>query len=134
MNSSIINNIEFDKSDIQYIRAKERGWDYCFEGIKEMGYNIIIPYRDKNLIMRLLREAWFRCKLPKQSIWYNPKVKKIKASTIIVKDPLVTLDFMEYLRKKHPSKRIILEYDNRVENSKKTGLDPTLLKNGTADL
>ncbi len=123
-----------NKSEIQYIRAKERGWDYCFEGIKEMGYNIITPYKDSNLILRLLREIWFKSNLPFRSIWYNPDIKKIKAYCIIVKDPLITKDFIEYLRMLYPHKRIILEYDNRVENSKKTGLDPRLLQKGTVEL
>ena len=124
----------FNKRDIQYIRARERGGDYAFEGIKNMGYSIMIPYKDKNLLLRFLREAWFRLHLPARSIWYNPKVKDIKAANIIVKDPLITKDFLEYIRKLYPNKRIILEYDNRVKNSKKTGLNPQKLKSGTAEL
>ncbi|MCR5727135.1 MAG: glycosyltransferase family 4 protein [Lachnospiraceae bacterium] len=122
------------KDDIQYIRAKESGWDYCFEGIRNMGYNIMIPYRDKNLLLRLLREAWFRSGLPFRKLWYNPGIRNIDAPNIIVKDPLITQDFVEYLRKLYPEKKIILEYDNRVSNSKKNGLDPAKLGKGVAEL
>ena len=34
-------NYKIDKKNIQYIRAKERGWDYAFEGIKNMGYMLV---------------------------------------------------------------------------------------------
>lgn len=128
------NITSLDKKNIQYIRAKESGWDYCFEGIKNMGYNIMIPYRDKNIVLRLMREAWFRLKLPYRQLWYNPGIKRIKAQNIIIKDPLITKDFVEYLRKIYPDKRIILEYDNRVKNSIKTGLNPKCLKPGTVEL
>ena len=109
--------------NICYIRAKLKK-DYSFDGIKRAGYKIIIPYKDYNLFMRVMREAWFRLKLPGRHLWYNPEVKKLKESILILEDPLITMDFLQYLRKRYPEARIIFKYDNRVS----AALSPDLIR------
>lgn len=109
----------FDKNRICYIRAKEKK-DYCFDGIKKMGYDIVIPYKDINLLMRLFREIWFRLNLPYKSIWFNKAIKSKNVDIFIVKDPLIIPEFLYWVRALHPNARIIFEYDNRVSWS----LDP----------
>lgn len=104
-------------SDVCIIRARQRGDDYCFDGFKKMGYDILIPYIDKNLFLRCMREVWFRLDLPRKDLWYNKKIKKLKKRIIIVKDPLIIPEFMNWLKQIHPDVRIILDYDNRVFNS-----------------
>ena len=78
---------------VTFIRAKLKK-DYVFDGIKGSGYDVIIPYKDTNLLMRLLREAWSRLKLPGRSMWYNKAAKAISTDVIIVKDPLITVEYM----------------------------------------
>ena len=104
---------------VSFIRAKLKK-DYVFDGIKASGFDIVIPYKDRNIVLRLLREVWTRLKLPKVSIWYNKAVKALDTDVIIVKDPLMTADYMAWLRAQHPDKKIIFDYDNRVRRS----LDP----------
>lgn len=104
------------KDEICFVRAKMKE-DYVFDGIHNMGYRILVPYTDRNLLLRCVREVWFRMKLPCRSIFYNHKLKRIRASCFIVKDPLMTSDFLSWLRANHPNAKIILEYDNRVSNS-----------------
>lgn len=102
-----------NKNDIFYIRAKLKR-DYVYDGIKNDGYDICIPYRDHNLVMRALREMWFRLHLPFKKIWYNPQIKKIKAKTIVLNDPLITPDLLKWIRELYPDARIILDYENRA--------------------
>jgi hypothetical protein len=108
--------MSIDKKKICFIRAKQKE-DYVFDGIKNMGYKIFIPYKDVNIFMRCLRELWFRMKLPHREIWINSNIKNIDASYIIVKDPLIVPEFIKYLRQVFPYKFIILDYDNRVKKS-----------------
>ncbi len=103
----------FDKKNICYIRAKEKK-DYCFDGIKTMGYDIIVPYRGNNLLMRVFREIWFRLNLPKKEIWFNRAVKTKNVDIFIIKDPLIIAEFIFWVKENHPNSRIIFEYDNRV--------------------
>ena len=117
-----------DKKDICFVRAKMKE-DYVFDGIQSMGYRIFIPYTDYNLLLRCMREAWFRLKLPGRSLWYNKKLKEIDAECFIVKDPLITPGFLSWLRQCHPDAKIILEYDNRVSKSiDPNSVDPSIHK------
>lgn len=109
----------FDKKKICFICAAIKG-DYCFDGIRQLGYRIMLPYRDHNLIMRCLREAWFRLKLPAKHIWYNPACKRAEAELFIVRDSLMSPEYLAWMRKHHPDARIILDYDNLA----RTTLDP----------
>ena len=102
-----------DKSKVCFIRAKLKK-DYVFDGIASSGFRIIIPYTDRNSFLRICREIWSKLKLPKLSFWYNKATKNIEQEIIIVKDPLITADFIYYLRKHNPYRKIIFDYDNRV--------------------
>lgn len=105
------------KDKLCFVRAKQRGGDYYYDAIKNMGYNIVIPYKDINLFFRLLREIWFKLDLPKKEIWYNQKIKAMSYNTFIIKDPLITSEFLIWFQKIHPKARLILDYDNRVSMS-----------------
>ena len=112
----LVGELKMDQDRICFIRTKLKR-DYVFDGIALSGYRIIIPYKDYNLFLRLCREFWVRLKLPMKQIWYNREVKDIEQDIIIVKDPLMTADFIRYLRKNNPNSHIVLDYDNRVSNS-----------------
>ena len=112
-----------DKRKICFVRAKLKK-DYVFDGIANSGYRIIIPYTDRNIFLRVCRELWTRFKLPKTSIWYNKATKNIEQEIVIVKDPLITADFICYLRQYNPNCKIIFDYDNRVARS----LDPESIR------
>lgn len=105
-----------DKKKVCFITTRLKG-DYCFYGIQALGYPIAIPYTDFNLFLRCLREAWFRLKLPGRQLFYNRECKKIKAELYIVRDSLMTPEFLVWLRKCHPEARIILDYDNLVRGT-----------------
>lgn len=105
-----------EKNNICFIRAKQKD-DYVVSGIKMSGYKVIIPYKDYNLFLRLCREVWFRLRLPKRKLWFNHEIDSIPEDIIIIKDPLIVKEFIVYLRRLYPYKRIIMDYDNRVERS-----------------
>lgn len=102
-----------DKNNVCFIRAKLKD-DYFYDAIKNMGFQIMIPYKDSNIIMRCLREIWFRLGLPKKEWWFNSQINVIKANTIIVFEPLIIPELLIWIRKKHMQARIILCYENRV--------------------
>lgn len=121
--------MELDKNKICFIAATIKG-DYVFEGIKNYGYQIMIPYRDTNLLMRCLREAWYRLNLPAKHLWYNPECKKTDVDMFIVRDSLMSPEYLGWLRKHHPDARIILEYDNMAHTTihPDSVTDPTIEK------
>lgn len=111
--------------NICFVRAKMKE-DYVFDGIRAMGYPIFIPYTDRNLLLRCIREGWFRLKLPGRQLFYNRRLKKTRADIFIVKDPLITPDFLRWLQATHRDARILLEYDNRVSRT----IDPRQVPKG----
>ncbi len=105
---------KIDPKEVCFIRASLKN-DYVVNGMKEGGYTHYIPYKDYNLIFRVLREIWFKLGLP-QEFWYNPKVKEITQPNIVIYDPLITPDFVSYVVKNHPDKKVYLSYENRASN------------------
>ena len=72
------------KRDFCFVRAKLKD-DYVFDAYLKMGYEAITSYRDHGLILRGIREMWYRLGLP-HSFWYNPQLAGINAEKIIVGD------------------------------------------------
>lgn len=105
-----------DKSKIQHIRARQRKEDFVYDGIVEQGYDIFKPYYGNALVPRIIREIWFRGNLPRKDIWFNKQACSIDSNkkVILLKDPLIRPDYLEWLRKHNPEIAIVLEYENRA--------------------
>lgn len=103
-------NNDFDMNQVRFIMPLHGFYNQL---IQEAGYDIRNPYRGNNLCLRIFREAHFRLNLPFKSIWYNRENVTDK-EFIIVYDPLIIPDYMEWLKKKNPQSRIILSYINKV--------------------
>ncbi len=104
---------ETGREDICFIAAKEKH-DFIFDAIEEYGINIKIPYKDFNMLFRILREIWFRLGLPGRQIWFNRKIRDIDQPVIIVKDSLICEELLEYIKRSNPGSRLIVMYFNRV--------------------
>ena len=113
-----------DKKDVCIIRAKLKD-DYVWNAIKGYGFEIIIPYKDKNIFLRLMREIWYKLNFPRKDIWYNSKLKTIEEKTIIVYDPLITSELLNWLNTRYPDKRIVISYENRADST----INPSMVNN-----
>lgn len=102
---------------IVFIKARMRGDDYISDGISSYGYEILIPYKDHNLFLRLFREAWFRLHLPFKRLFFNGKIKKSHADVFVVMDSLVCSKLLKWIHKYHPESKIVLYYENRADKS-----------------
>ena len=71
------------------------------------------PYRNKNLFTRILREIWFRAKLPFKEIWYNKEIEDFEGKHLIVYDPQITREYLLWLQK-HKKWNIHFFYGNKV--------------------
>lgn len=89
---------------------------YSIDGLKDLGYIVIRPYRDRGIVERFLREAWFRLGLP-EDIWYS-NLGGLCPRDIIVHDPLVTSGYLLHLVRMFPDARIHFLYWNLVGNAK----------------
>jgi len=90
--------------------------DFSYQAIEEGGYDIDCPYCGNTMPFRLLREIFFKYKLPGKSIWYNKRVNK-GAKVIIVYNALITVEYMYWLRENNPYSRIIYLYTDPVDKA-----------------
>lgn len=90
--------------------------DFSYQAIKDEGYDIDCPYRGNRMPLRLLREVFFRFRLPGKSIWYNKRVNK-NAKSVIVYDALITREYMFWLRKHNINSQIIYLYTDPVDKA-----------------
>ena len=103
-----------NKKEVCFIRPMQGKNDYWHHAMRKSGYKTLIPYKDYTFLLRIIREVWFRLGLPMKNLWYNPEIKKCNANIFFVKDPLMTVDFLTWLRMIKTDARILLDFDNRA--------------------
>lgn len=102
-----------DKNEL-LILVPEHGFFYKY--ISELGYQVCDPFYNNKIIFRLLREFFFRLKLPGRSLWYNKEVISEK-KYIILYEPLLTADYIKWVYFKNANSKLILFYANPVKTS-----------------
>lgn len=105
-----------DKNEVLFVRAKLKN-DYVFNAFKKLGYRIVVPYVGNSIFFRFFRELWFRANLPGKSLWFSKSLRKIRESIVVVYDPIITKDFLEWISEKHRDKRLIFVYENRTDRA-----------------
>ena len=101
-----------DRDNTLIVMASSGG--FPFDGFVSEGYKTMTAYRKTNTITRLLRELCFRLPLLPKAAWYNPDIRACKAEYIIVRDVIITREFLLWLQKNHPGAQINFSYDNMV--------------------
>ena len=108
-------DVDEDAFDMRQIRFIMPLHGFYNQLIQKSGYDIKDPYNGNSLIKRIFREVDFRISLLKHERWYNCENVTNK-KYIIVFEPLITPEYMEWLHKKNPESRIILFYINKLNN------------------
>lgn len=102
-----------DKNNTAIIMAATGG--YSFEGFLSEGYKVFSSYRgSNNLILRILREICFRVFFFPKSIWYNKDILDFKPQYIIIRDSIITKNYLLWLIKMLPNTQINFLYENMV--------------------
>ena len=105
--------------------------DDYLKGYTSLGIRAYVPYVNQSqFLFRLLRRLWFIMKLPGACIWFNKKLKNMKADNIIVIDPQITIIFLKWVRKYNISSKIIFLYSNIADT---TIVKPNQLTNDICD-
>lgn len=115
-----------DKSDLLIIIPKHV---FFYKYIAKLGYQVCDPYYGHSIIFRIFREIFFRLGLPGKSLWYN-KNAVLKIKYIVLFEPLLTVDYINWLLKKNPESKFILIYANKVDAS----ISPNRIDRSLVDL
>lgn len=85
-----------------------------YEGWTREGFKVLSPYKDVNLLFRIIREVYFRIPFLSQVIWYNKSILKFQPKFLIISDPLITSKYLKWLHRKFPYAQINFCYNNMV--------------------
>ena len=94
------------------------GKGYLREGALSEGYKVQAPYVEHNLFERVLREIFFKLPFLPSNIWYNKKVCKQDVEYVFVTDPLITVDYLKWLRLQFVNAQLNFTYGNMVGKAK----------------
>lgn len=90
---------------------------YFAKVIQRNGIQVFSAYKPSNVISRILRKIHFNLKLPGSNIWFLENKMLKNFDTIIIFDVVMRFEYISFIRKKYPQKRLILWYWNPVRNS-----------------
>lgn len=86
--------------------------------MREKGFRVFHPYKDEYTIGRIAREIWFRIPFISDSFWYEKSIVCNDIKYIIVYDPQITVNYLNWLHAKLPEASIIFTYNNMVGKSR----------------
>lgn len=95
-----------------FIKAGREGWFH--QSVKNEGGIAVTAYREGGLFMRLLREICFRIPYLPKKVWYNKKVVLPDIDYVVVFDPLITVDYLNWLREIYPNAQLNFIYGNLI--------------------
>ena len=106
-----------NKDNTLIIMASSGG--FPFDGYVAEGYRTLTAYKPVNTAKRVLREICFRTPLLPKVWWYNPAVAKSSGvEYILIRDTIITKDYLLWLQKLFPKAQINFTYDNLVGHAR----------------
>lgn len=91
---------------------------FVYEGSVKEGYRAYHPYRGTGKFLRILRECCFRVPFLPKRIWYNKKFLGSDIQYFVIWDPLITVDYLNWLHNCYPNAQINFKYANMVGKAK----------------
>ena len=91
---------------------------FFYEAPRGEGYKVYNPYLEHNQIERVLREICFRIPLLPHKIWFNKRLCKESPKYILISDPLITREYLEWLHIIFPKAQLNYIYGNMVGRAK----------------
>lgn len=114
---------DFSKDSIAIIYNDSNS--FFAKEIQKLGVQVFSAYKPTHVLSRVLRRIHFSLKLPNVKIWFMENQIFEYINTIIIFDVVMRDEYILYLSKKYPKKRLILWYWNPVRKS----INPDLLNN-----
>ena len=85
-----------------------------FKTAKFMVFDPFIGYN--NIFPRFFRIIHFHSAIPLKSIWYR-KLPKNEPDLVVIREGIITKDYLEWLRGRLPKTKIVVVFMNRIKNT-----------------
>lgn len=107
--------MSWNKNNLVLIQATT---GFVFQGSIAEGFRAYHPYRGTGKLLRVLREICFNVPFLPKSIWYNKEFLGSQIEYFIIWDPLITKDYLYWIKKNFPQAQINFKYANMVGRAK----------------
>lgn len=101
-----------NKKNTVIVMAAEGGFSY--DGFISEGYKVFPAYKKIGTVLRILRELCFRIPFLPKKIWYNREILTIAPQYILVRDAIITKDYLKWLQENFHTAQINFCYENMV--------------------
>lgn len=91
---------------------------FLFNGPIMEGYKVYNPYVEHSLFQRVLREICFKCPFFPHKIWFNKDICKETPKYVIISDPLITVEYLQWVQNIFPDAQLNFLYGNMVGKAK----------------
>jgi len=91
---------------------------FFYEAPQREGYKVFNPYVEHNLFERVLRELCFRLPFLPHKIWFDKRIAKENPQYVLISDPLITREYLEWLHELFPNAQLNYTYTNMVGKAK----------------
>lgn len=116
----------FDSNNLVFIMA---GNEYIAEKYRSEGFRVYKPYRGNSLMARILREICFFLPVLSDRIWFDKRIVfDGSLKYIVIRDALITKNYLLWVKKKFPDAQINFSYSNMV--GKATHVHPEEIPDG----
>lgn len=90
----------------------------CFAKlIQKTNVTVVSAYKKTNLLLRIIRKIHFNLKIRNKDIWFKKNNNLENYEIILIFDPAINKNYLEYISNLYPQKKIILWYWNPVRYS-----------------
>ena len=104
-----------NKENVLFIAA---GKGFFRDGVVGEGYKFYPSYTDRSILTRLLREISFCFPFLPSNRWFNKTIRKENPSAILVFDPLITEEYLCWLKQTFPKAQLNFVYRNLIGKAK----------------
>lgn len=91
---------------------------YSYDGFVSEGYKVYCAYKRIAISLRFLRELWFRIPLLPKELWFDSEILNMNPQYIIIRDAIITRDYLKWLQKRFPDAQINFLYENMVDKAR----------------
>lgn len=90
----------------------------CFAKlIQKTNVTVVSAYKKTNLLLRIIRKIHFNLKIKNKDIWFKKNNNLENYEIILIFDPAINKNYLEYISNLYSQKKIILWYWNPVRYS-----------------
>lgn len=87
---------------------------YSYTGFVSEGYRVFVAYKKVSTVLRVLRELCFRVPFMPKKIWYDQEILRINPKYIIIRDAIITRNYLEWLKEHFPKVQMNFLYENMI--------------------